>query len=257
MAVGAYSMAILVTEAGHLVLARAADRDPDHDGLRAARRPALAAPARRLLRDRDDRAGRGRSACSPRTPATSPAATRASTASSGFSDCFDDWLDVSDSIEGWHLRTSAGPTSRALLPLLIVVWVTVAIALTFALTCVQQTPWGRVLRAVREDEDAARALGKNALRLQAPVAGDLGHAGRDRRLLPRAQPGVVHPTTSSRSSPSSPTRCWSSAGLPATGASRSARSSSGRCSRDCASSTCRFSDEPDRGAALRRSSALC
>ena len=26
---------------------------------------------------------------------------------------------------------------------------------------VQRTPWGRVLRAVREDEDAARALGKN------------------------------------------------------------------------------------------------
>ena len=25
----------------------------------------------------------------------------------------------------------------------------------------QRTPWGRVLRAVREDEDAARALGKN------------------------------------------------------------------------------------------------
>ena len=27
----------------------------------------------------------------------------------------------------------------------------------------QRTPWGRVLRAVREDEDAARALGKNTL----------------------------------------------------------------------------------------------
>ena len=25
----------------------------------------------------------------------------------------------------------------------------------------QRTPWGRVLRAIREDEDAARALGKN------------------------------------------------------------------------------------------------
>jgi branched-chain amino acid transport system permease protein len=42
-----------------------------------------------------------------------------------------------------------------------VVWV-VVIALTFALSRVQQTPWGRVLRAIREDEDAARALGKNA-----------------------------------------------------------------------------------------------
>ena len=32
----------------------------------------------------------------------------------------------------------------------------------FVLTRVQRTPWGRVLRAIREDEDAARALGKNA-----------------------------------------------------------------------------------------------
>ena len=32
----------------------------------------------------------------------------------------------------------------------------------FTLTRVQGTPWGRVLRAIREDEDAARALGKNA-----------------------------------------------------------------------------------------------
>ena len=32
----------------------------------------------------------------------------------------------------------------------------------FILTRVQRTPWGRVLRAIREDEDAARALGKNA-----------------------------------------------------------------------------------------------
>ncbi len=34
---------------------------------------------------------------------------------------------------------------------------------TVALRATQNTPWGRVLRAVREDEDAARALGKNAL----------------------------------------------------------------------------------------------
>ncbi len=32
----------------------------------------------------------------------------------------------------------------------------------FVMSRVQQTPWGRVLRAIREDEDAARALGKNA-----------------------------------------------------------------------------------------------
>ena len=40
--------------------------------------------------------------------------------------------------------------------LIAVLIVTVALRLT------QNTPWGRVLRAIREDEDAARALGKNA-----------------------------------------------------------------------------------------------
>jgi len=47
------------------------------------------------------------------------------------------------------------------LPLLVVVW-GVLIILTFALARLVRSPWGRVLRAVREDEDAARALGKNA-----------------------------------------------------------------------------------------------
>lgn len=47
------------------------------------------------------------------------------------------------------------------LPLLLTVWVTL-LALTFGLRALINTPWGRVLRAVREDEDAARALGKNA-----------------------------------------------------------------------------------------------
>lgn len=73
---------------------------------------------------------------------------------------FDDsWDSFSDSIEdvvvslGW----SDPPT---IFPLFLVVWV-VAILLSFGLTRIQRTPWGRVLRAVREDEDAARALGKN------------------------------------------------------------------------------------------------
>ena len=35
--------------------------------------------------------------------------------------------------------------------------------LTLALIYITRSPWGRVLRAIREDEDAARALGKNAL----------------------------------------------------------------------------------------------
>jgi branched-chain amino acid transport system permease protein len=72
----------------------------------------------------------------------------------------DQWDTISDTIEGWiaDLGWSDVPT---LFPLFLVVWV-VAVALMFALSRVQDTPWGRVLRAIREDEDAARALGKNA-----------------------------------------------------------------------------------------------
>jgi branched-chain amino acid transport system permease protein len=71
-----------------------------------------------------------------------------------------EWNDVQDTIEGW-LMDFGWSDPDTLAPLFIVVWIT-AIALTFALSRVQRTPWGRVLRAVREDEDAARALGKNA-----------------------------------------------------------------------------------------------
>jgi branched-chain amino acid transport system permease protein len=46
-----------------------------------------------------------------------------------------------------------------LVPLLIVAWAILLISLLL-LALLQRTPWGRVLRAIREDEDATRALGK-------------------------------------------------------------------------------------------------
>lgn len=46
------------------------------------------------------------------------------------------------------------------LPLFLVTWVVFLILLA-SLTVLQRTPWGRVLRAVREDEDAVAARGKN------------------------------------------------------------------------------------------------
>jgi branched-chain amino acid transport system permease protein len=71
------------------------------------------------------------------------------------------WDSLSDTIEGWLIDLGwSDPDTLA--PLFIVVWA-VAILLMFVLSRVQRTPWGRVLRAVREDEDAARALGKNAV----------------------------------------------------------------------------------------------
>jgi len=74
---------------------------------------------------------------------------------------FDDsWDSVSEGIE--DMLVSLGWSDpETLFPLFLVVW-GVAVLLMFVLSRVQRTPWGRVLRAVREDEDAARALGKNA-----------------------------------------------------------------------------------------------
>lgn len=76
--------------------------------------------------------------------------------------CYDDtWHDISNHIIDW-LQNLGWSDPEPLFPLLIVVWVT-AMLVTAALYFVQRTPWGRVLRAIREDEDAARALGKNTL----------------------------------------------------------------------------------------------
>ena len=82
----------------------------------------------------------------------------------------DAWADVSF----WILdRLDAiGMGDQFLLPLLLVTWIT-ALVLIAVLSVVQRTPWGRVLRAIREDEDAARALGKNtfAYKLQSLMIG--------------------------------------------------------------------------------------
>ena len=82
----------------------------------------------------------------------------------------DTWADVS----AWILDRldAVGFGDQFLMPLLLVTWLT-ALALIVLLTFVQRTPWGRVLRAIREDEDAARALGKNtfAYKLQSLMIG--------------------------------------------------------------------------------------
>jgi branched-chain amino acid transport system permease protein len=75
--------------------------------------------------------------------------------------CYDDtWLDFSDGVEEW-LEGLGWSNPETLFPLLLAVWLLVALV-TVGLNLIQRTPWGRVLRAVREDEDAAKALGKNA-----------------------------------------------------------------------------------------------
>jgi branched-chain amino acid transport system permease protein len=82
----------------------------------------------------------------------------------------DAWAGVS----AWMLDRleAVGLADQFLLPLLLVTWIT-AVGLIVVLSVVQRTPWGRVLRAIREDEDAARALGKNtfAYKLQSLAIG--------------------------------------------------------------------------------------
>ena len=77
---------------------------------------------------------------------------------------FNEWREASDWINENIVSLVWGDPER-LFPLLLVVWVT-AVAATFLLTYITDSPWGRVLRAIREDEDAAIALGKHALRFK-------------------------------------------------------------------------------------------
>jgi len=73
---------------------------------------------------------------------------------------FDDqWVDISNAVQDG--LAPIGLEDQFLAPLLIITWLTLLV-LALALRYLQSTPWGRVLRAVREDEDAVRALGKNA-----------------------------------------------------------------------------------------------
>ena len=91
------------------------------------------------------------------------------------SNCYPNaWNDLSESMNNFFSNFWTDPPT--LLPLLLVIWIVVGLA-TLALTYLQRSPWGRVLRAIREDEDAAQALGKNtvAFKLQSlAIAAVLG-----------------------------------------------------------------------------------
>ena len=85
-----------------------------------------------------------------------------------------DWIEFSTSVQ--DSLESVGMGDQFLLPLLLTVWTTLLV-LTLLLRRVTNSPWGRVLRAIREDEDAARALGKNvfAYKLQSlAIAAGIG-----------------------------------------------------------------------------------
>jgi len=69
-----------------------------------------------------------------------------------------EWRDISD----WLLDrlTPLGLGDLTQLPLFLAIWIVFFICLTL-LKALQVSPWGRVLKAIREDEDAVAALGKN------------------------------------------------------------------------------------------------
>jgi branched-chain amino acid transport system permease protein len=70
----------------------------------------------------------------------------------------------------------------------IFAWLVVLLAVLFV-WLITRSPWGRVLKGIREDEDAVRALGKNvfAYKMQALVLGGvLGSLGGVLYVLPRA-----------------------------------------------------------------------
>ena len=81
--------------------------------------------------------------------------------------------------------------------MLSIVWA-VALAVILFLRTSSDSPWGRVLRSIREDEDAAAALGKNVFCVQAPVA-----RARRRR---RPSPGSSMPSSSRSSAPATSSR---------------------------------------------------
>lgn len=70
----------------------------------------------------------------------------------------DSWNEASGRIDGWLGHLGIAP--HFLLPLMLVNLVLFIVLAGFVALLVR-SPWGRVLNAIREDEDAARALGKN------------------------------------------------------------------------------------------------
>jgi branched-chain amino acid transport system permease protein len=94
----------------------------------------------------------------------------------GFSRPF---FDLNPFADGWRLEWPSAlsflPTigySRSQLWVATIGWILVAVSLLIVWLAMR-SPWGRVLKAIREDEDAVRSLGKNvfAYKMQSLVVG--------------------------------------------------------------------------------------
>lgn len=82
-----------------------------------------------------------------------------------------EWYALEDQVVGW-LKPLIGGLATRDLAMAIAVWTLVAICVVL-LEALVRSPWGRVLKAIREDEDVAAAMGKNVFvfKLQAFVIG--------------------------------------------------------------------------------------
>ncbi|WP_134766343.1 branched-chain amino acid ABC transporter permease [Nocardioides sp. 1609] len=87
---------------------------------------------------------------------------------SGFTGTFRSWNPFKD-MEGTFLSFSAND-----LWVMVVGWIIVALVSTLVFL-LMRSPWGRVLKSIREDEDAVRSLGKNVYgyKMQALVLGGM------------------------------------------------------------------------------------
>ena len=93
--------------------------------------------------------------------------------------------------------SAPGSTTSATAWILLVGWALVALACAAGLPADAQ-PWGRVLKGIREDEDAVRSLGKNVYALQDAGAGHRRRHRRPGRLHLRARPAARCSRTTTR-----------------------------------------------------------
>jgi len=75
-----------------------------------------------------------------------------------------EWLAMIGTVRDW-LEPLLGDLASRDFIMLIIVW-TVAIAAIILVQYLVRSPWGRVLKSIREEEDAAAALGKDVFRFK-------------------------------------------------------------------------------------------
>ncbi|MEQ8842976.1 MAG: branched-chain amino acid ABC transporter permease [Acidimicrobiales bacterium] len=104
----------------------------------------------------------------------SPASTDLTGGPFGLQGAAGAFRDINPYPESWAIRWRNFNFANPDLWLLTVAWITV-IVITILLARLTSSPWGRVLRSIREDEDAARSLGKNVVgyKMQALVLGGM------------------------------------------------------------------------------------